>query len=81
MVATPEAQPMTRYGIVIAVELTRTHPLDPDELATAQAALRITTRAEVERHGRVEGLVDVAVREVVPGTGKVTDGAWGAHGI
>jgi hypothetical protein len=72
---------VTRYGIVVAVQLTCTQPLTPDDLGVLRTILQTITRAELEHHGRVEGPVDVAVREVTPGTGKLTSGQWGSHGI
>jgi hypothetical protein len=62
------------YGVVIAFQLAPTADRQPDSLRDELAVV-------IESMYDVEGPVSVAVREVTPGTGKVTSGQWGAHGI
>ena len=70
---------MTRYGIVVAYRVADApifFPADHADDLTEEIG-----RLVEDRGGMLEGPVDVAVRESTLGTGKLTSGQWGSHGI
>jgi hypothetical protein len=75
-------QIVTAYSFVVAFTLPRGQPWNSVEQEAAAASLRIVlTREWIDKLGGADGPVDVAVREVTPGTGKLTRGEWGINGI
>lgn len=69
------------YGVVVAFPLRSHHPQPDLQRLLQDAILALLGHLAIDGHGNTDGVVDVAVHEITPGTGNLTSGQWGNHGI